>query len=167
MALPAETIGGWTVTQFTKFLKNYLDTQPPRSMPGVVVGDLRVTGTIDASKATISWPGPADFIVVGTNGAPTFTNGWLSWGAPYYPVGYWLDPAGFVHLRDTLKSGTVGSAAFTLPPGYRPASAIGPLIVFSNGAAGRVDIGTDGTVTPSSPSSNVNVVLDGISFRLT
>jgi hypothetical protein len=167
MPLPAETIGGWTVTQFTKFLKNYLNSQPPRSMPGVVVGDMTLSGTLNASKATIIWPGVSDFTNVGSQGAPAFTNGWANWGNPYYPVGYWLDPFGFVHLRGTLKSGTVGQSAFTLPPGYRPEADAGPFIVFSNGGAGRVDVGADGTVTPNSPSNNTDVVLDGIYFRLT
>ena len=167
MPLPADTIGGWTVTQFTKFLKNFLDTQPPRSMPGVVIGDLKVTGSLDASKGTITWPGVPDFNKVGSQGAAPFTNAWASWGPPYYDVGYWLDPFNQVHLRGTLKSGTVGSSAFTLPPGFRPARAAGPFIVLSNGTTGRVDIGTDGTVTPNAPSNNASVVLDGIYFRLT
>src|SRR5579859_6036782 len=136
MPLPAETIGGWTVTQFTKFLKNFLDTQPPRSMPGVIVGNLKVTGALDASAATVTWPGVQDFTVVGSQGAAPFTNSWVSWGAPYFPVGYWLDPLGFVHLRGTLKLGTVGSSAFTLPPGLRPSANAGPFIVLSNGVAG-------------------------------
>src|SRR5579872_5809854 len=162
MPLPKDTIGGWTVTQFTKFLKNFLDTQPPRSMAGVIIGNVRVTGELDASSATISWPGKSDFTVVGDMGAPKFQNGWTNWGAPYFDVGYWLDSFGFVHLRGTLHSGTLGSPAFTLPPGYRPSQNAGPFIVFSNGGAGRVDIGADGTVTPSSPSSNASVALDGI-----
>jgi len=165
MPLPVATIGDWTITQLVKFIKDILENQPPRNLPTAVVGDAEVTKSLTL-KGNLVLPN-ADFQIVGEAGQPPFMNGWVSWDSPYNPVGFWKDALGFVHLRGVLKSGTVGSAAFTLPPGMRPALSVGPLAVLSNGALGRVDIGADGTVTPQSPSNNTYVVLDGIHFRTT
>lgn len=164
MPLPVSKIGDWTTTQLVKFIKDILENQPPRNLPSAIITNAKVTGTLEID-GDLTFPTDPNFHVIGSTGAPPFTNGWLNWGPPYHDVGYWKDPLGFIHLRGTLKSGTVGSAAFTLPPGMRPALTAGPFIVFSNGAAGRVDVGADGTVTPLSPSNNANVVLDGIYFK--
>jgi hypothetical protein len=166
MPLPVAKIGDWTTTQLVRFIRDILETQPPQNFPTAIVGDAKITSSLEVT-GTIAFPKNPDFHDIGVAGEPAFQNGWTSWGSPYFPVGYWLDPLGFVHLRGTLKSGTVGSAAFTLPPGLRPALDAGPFIVLSNGAAGRVDVGSDGTVKPTSPSNNTYVVLDGIYYRLT
>lgn len=163
MPLPVTTIGDWTTTQLIKFIKDILENQPPRNLPTVIMGDAQVNGTL-ALRGSVSFPGNTTFHQVGTTGQPAFAHGWVNWGSPNFPAGFWKDPFGFVHLQGVIKSGTVGSSAFTLPPGLWPAATVGPLPVLSNGAVGRVDIGTDGSVTPISPSSNVYVGLDGIVF---
>lgn len=96
--------------------------------------------------------------------APTFTNSWVNYGSGFNDAGYYKDALGFVHLKGLIKSGTVGSSAFTLPVGLRP-QATELLGTVSNGAVGRVDIATSGTVTPTSPSNNTWVALDGLTFR--
>ena len=55
----------------------------------------------------------------------SFNNTWVKWGNSY-PVTYWKDLSGVVHLSGGLKGGTVsvGTASvpiFTLPAGYKPA----------------------------------------------
>ena len=93
----------------------------------------------------------------------SFDNSWVNYGAPYHNAAYCKDAHGFVHLRGMIKDGTVGFSSFTLPAGSRPPSQV-LHVAISNGALGRVDILTDGTVVSKTPSSNVYVSLDGISF---
>ena len=84
-------------------------------------------------------------------------------GAPFNPTGYFKDPFGIIHLRGTIASGTINTAAFTLPAGYRPANTerIG---VNSNDAMGRLHINSTGTVVPVI-GNNASFCLDGITFR--
>lgn len=93
--------------------------------------------------------------------APSFTNGWAIFAGR--TVGYRKNSEGFVVMRGSIASGTVGSSAFTLPTGYRPAATeLFPVTTF--GGVGRVDITSSGTVVPTSPSNNAFVVLDPIRF---
>lgn len=92
----------------------------------------------------------------------TFTNSWVNFDTDR-PAGFYKD-RGRTYLTGLLKSGTVGSSAFTLPSGYRPASVNGLIFaVDSNGAFGVIVILSTGTVIPSS-GSNVYFSLEGISF---
>lgn len=164
MPLPESNIGEWSTTQLVKFIKDILENQPPRNLPTVRIGDARIDGTLGL-KGRVTFPGDPDFHLISATGEPAFTNAWVNWGAPNFAAGYWQDPFGFVHLQGVIKTGVVGSAAFTLPPGLRPAATAGPYAVVSNGALGRVDVGADGTVTPIAPSNNTYVSLQGIYFR--
>ena len=91
--------------------------------------------------------------------APTLTNGWLG-NSTYY--GYYKNTIGEVVLAGSLKSGTLGASAFTLPVGYRPSQTIKRACV-SNNAFGYVEIGTDGTVKLY--GSNAFVEIGSVSFR--
>jgi hypothetical protein len=64
-----------------------------------------------------------------------------------------------------MKDGTVNSAAFTLPPGYRPEKTL-LFSVLSNATIGGVSISAAGVVTPITPSNNAYVSLDGIRFKV-
>lgn len=110
--------------------------------------DLQLTGTIKQDDWT----------------APSFLNSWVNYGGSYNTAGYFRDKNGIVHLRGMIKLGSVGSAAFTLPEGYRPTNNE-LLATISNGAIGRINIDSSGNVTPASPSNNAWVSLDGITFR--
>jgi len=95
--------------------------------------------------------------------APTYTNSWVDAGAPYLIAGYYLDGFGVVHLQGSIKSGTINTAAFTLPTGYRPTSTL-TFAVVSNNTIGGVTVSSAGVVTPTF-GNNAYVALDGISFR--
>lgn len=65
-----------------------------------------------------------DAVLLGAVGAtawqtPTLLNGWENYGASWYGAGYLRDASGFVHLRGLIRNGTAGTAALTLPAGYR------------------------------------------------
>jgi hypothetical protein len=103
---------------------------------------------------------------------PTLLNGWVYYGAPYEPPGYYMDVAGVVHLRGLVKSGTVGYATpiFILSKPYLPLyTPICPVI--SADALGEVRIlapgdssGASGAVVAAVIGSNPWLSLSGISF---
>lgn len=65
-----------------------------------------------------------DWILVGTNGAPAFENGWVDYNsAQFGQLRFMKDNFGFVTITGAVGSGTVGSTTpiFHLPVGYRPA----------------------------------------------
>jgi len=96
--------------------------------------------------------------------APTLGNSWVNYdAASYSAAGYFRDTLGIVHLRGILKGGTLTSAAFTLPAGYRPAK-IEYHAVVSNGAFGFCVVSSNGQVIPW-VGNNAAFSLDGITFR--
>jgi hypothetical protein len=93
-----------------------------------------------------------------------YQNSWVDYGGGTFgAVSYYKDTDGIVHLRGAIKSGTVPSIAFVLPPGFRPASTSYHACV-SNNSFGFVAITPGGSLTPQ-VGSPVYVSLDGISFR--
>lgn len=113
-----------------------------------------------------------DMIVLGRirDGGPdpvstisSFTSSWVAFDAAR-TVTYYRD-RGRVYISGAIKSGVIGSPAFTLPAGYRPTTS-GPLAfaVMSNGDFGEIDISAAGVVTPV-VGNNAYVFLHGISFR--
>lgn len=109
----------------------------------------------------IQWEAGASAIEAWINA--TMTNAWVDYGG-YGTTGYCKTDEGLVKLRGVIKTGTVNSAAFTLPAFYRPATALA-FGTISNNVIGRVDISAAGAVTPVTPSNNTYVTLDGIIFR--
>lgn len=106
-------------------------------------------------------------VAVGSGGsAPAFTNRWANYDtANYASASYWRDANGIVHLRGQVKDGAIGSAAFTLPVGYRPLKRR----IFStvaNGLFAAVLVRDDGQVIPQT-GSNAIFSLDGIAFETT
>lgn len=84
-------------------------------------------------------------------------NSWVNTGGLYYNAEYKLDANGFVHLRGVIKSGMVGSTAFTLPVGCRPSKKVPIPTISYNGSTyiiARVDISNTGTVVPVIGSNN-------------
>lgn len=157
-----QSLGNLTVGWLVKFMR-----QQQRLFPVKFV-DVFKTDTLTVEKKLIVTD-EVEFSAFGTvrffgdQAQPAFTNGWVAYGSPYRSPGFTKTAEGIVLLQGVIKLGAVGSSAATLPPGYRPSAAL-TLGTFSNGSFGRVDIGSDGAITPQSPSSNLSVVLDGIWF---
>ena len=158
-----QTLGDLTVTWLTRFIQQQLALFPTTSLETFQAEALTVVNKLTVQDL-VDFQGYKTLRFVGTVGQPAFTASWAPYGAPYSDPSFLLLPFGYVALHGTMKNGTLGSSAFTLPPGYRPAAPI-PFLVLSNGAAGRVDVGADGTVTPLAPSTNASVVLDQIIFK--
>ena len=98
------------------------------------------------------------------NNVGAFTGSWVNYGSGFAAAAYSKNSEGMVKLKGLIKSGTVGSAAFTLPAGYRPTSQL-LFSTPSNGTMGRTDVTSAGLVTPNSPTNNTWVCLDPIYFR--
>lgn len=157
------TIGNWTESQFQKTVREAIAQLLPDFIPGLTVDDLIVKGSL-ALKGVASFPRTVTY--VGGSGAPVFTNSWANFGSTAAPAAYWKDAFGIVTLEGTIKSGTVGSAAFTLPPGFRPdKDRFFP--AYSNAVLGLVQVTAAGLVTPlvTGTASNVSYSLDAIQFR--
>ena len=95
---------------------------------------------------------------------PVLLNGWENFEQGCLVATYWKDPWGLVHLDGLIKSGTVPSTAFTLPPGYRPLLAFTGVAI-SNLGAGYVDVQANGNVDIGVGLGNVWLSLAGMTFR--
>lgn len=89
-------------------------------------------------------------------------NSWVYFGSTFFEGSYVMDEIGYVHLRGVIKSGTLNTAAFTLPENMRPKSVL-QFPTISNNAFGIIQVNTDGTVVPTI-NSNAFYMLDGIKF---
>jgi hypothetical protein len=97
--------------------------------------------------------------------APALTNGWVNFdgGTQFTAAGY-RKIGDLVFLKGLIKTGTINTAAFTLPVGYRPPANSGVAYgVASNDLFGVLVINPSGTVVPTN-GSNVWFQLDGVMF---
>ena len=158
-----DNIGKWSPSELVKYIRDLFQNAPPDFLPYLKAEEVQVYDKL-VIRNDLQWLLDKKFLEIGAAGAPAFTNSWVNYGTGYANAAYWKDPFGMVHLRGLIKSGTVGNAAFTMPPGYRPE--VSHLFgTISNGAIGRVDVLTDGTVTPLSPSNNTWVSLEGMTYK--
>lgn len=86
----------------------------------------------------------------GTPAAPawtavTFANGWVNYGGTLATAAYRKHASGQVEIKGVIKSGTLGTAAFTLPIGLRPLEER----VFDVTGTNDLRIASSGTVTPT------------------
>jgi hypothetical protein len=132
-----------------------------------LTGDFASDSTNDLFWICTAGGTPGTWVQVGAGATDTawtavsaFTNSWVSFGAPEFAPGFRL-VNGWVRLRGCMKSGTSGTAAFTLPSGYRPTATCGFPAV-ANGAFASVSIASTGAVTAT--GSNASFFLDNISF---
>lgn len=96
--------------------------------------------------------------------APTLSNSWVDYDGSHTAA--YTKNNGLVRTQGWLKNGALGSAAFTLPSGYRPAQDL-RWIAYSSTAAGTIGvlrINTNGEVIPSAPGDNGHFSIDGIVF---
>jgi hypothetical protein len=94
--------------------------------------------------------------------APALLNSWAN-QANYNPAGYRKDENNVVHLRGNLITGTVGTVAFNLPAGYRPA-AFGTYASAGTSGITACEIRPNGDVFVSVAPSN-QFGMNGISFK--
>lgn len=97
-----------------------------------------IVGSLDTGRAT-GWR-PVSFL-----------GGWGNFGSPWQTAQYRRDHDGRVWLRGVISGGTVGSAAFRLPEGFRPpADFVTAAISSGSNPPGlcRLQINADGTVVP-------------------
>jgi hypothetical protein len=82
------------------------------------------------------------------------------------------DVGGIVHLEGEIKTAHSQSAAFTLPPAFRPSKNVYALINLCTGSIGRLDITPSGAVTVTPEGTNdfwmvkCGVSLEGASYAL-
>jgi hypothetical protein len=156
------SLADWDTARLVRFLQEFFRRNEPTTFAHITVEDLLIENQI-AIKDQVTYKG-VNFHQVGGSGEPPFANSWANSGGSAYVAGYWRNPWREVRLRGSIHSGTVGSTAFTLPPGFRPQGTM-TFAVVSNSLFGIVTIDSSGNVKPISPSSNVSVSLDGISFK--
>ena len=99
-----------------------------------------------------------------------YENSWVSYNAADYDVaGYYKDRDGFVHLRGSIKDGTLQARAFRLPGGWRPLKIKNYAVFCSVCSSGvqMLSITPGGEVIPQSAvvGSNALVSLEGIVFE--
>ncbi len=102
--------------------------------------------------------------IVGSGGSePAFQNSWANFGGAHAPASFYRDPAGWVHLKGLVASGSSTATMFTLPDGYCP-----PFTVYFTSASNlvqcAVQVDTAGNVSKPIGGSNAYVSLNGISF---
>lgn len=95
--------------------------------------------------------------------APGLGNSWINYVGAGMPAGYRRLANGLVLVRGLLSSGVLGSAAFTLPAGYRPGQDMSWATDNGGVAGGYTTVGTAGAVTPAG-GTNGYVRLDTIVF---
>lgn len=95
--------------------------------------------------------------------APTFQNGWTNYSSTFTTAAYTITEDGWVRLRGLVKGGTINTAIFTLPTGYRPtATHLFTASTYPN-AYCRIDVRADGQVVAAT-GNNTWVALDNLAF---
>ncbi|TFD51945.1 hypothetical protein E3T46_07605 [Cryobacterium sp. Hh11] len=119
-----------------------------------LVGNVSVSGAITTDLST-GWI------------TPTLGNSWVALNTTDSTAQYRRMADGTVRLRGFVKSGTTGTAIFTLPAGFRPSVAREVALNIGGSGFAEIDIMADGTVKVAqyvSGGSNTAVALFGISF---
>lgn len=125
------------------------------------VKDVRFTMPSDAPWRTVASSGTIE---------PYFKNSWTPEDdATYHAAACCMFPLGIVRLRGVMDAGTIGSAAFTLPSGWRPNRkmwfAAGCEVEGVAPTIGFVVVDTSGNVIPKY-GDNASFALDGIQFQV-
>lgn len=94
---------------------------------------------------------------------PTLLNGATAIDAANYPIGYFKDSLGFVHLRGAVNAVPQFTTIFTLPVGYRPQPNARFVISADNNSFGNVLVSSNGSIRIDKLAGASNY-LTGISF---
>lgn len=93
---------------------------------------------------------------IGATGEPAFSNSWVNYDASAWTSArYMKDSQGFVHVEGMIKNGTINTAYFTLPVGYRPAKAVALPIGVPSGVS-YCYVNADGTIQHGGGSTTWN-----------
>jgi hypothetical protein len=129
-------------------------------------GAIPFTGPITGTSATFNNPGSAIAQNAWTEVLDvSMSNSWVNFGGTSVnSVGYYRDSLGRVKGKGVIKSGTIGSAALTLPAEYRPSRRC-YFAAVSNGAFGFFTVEENGDVIPQA-GNNTYFSLDQMDFRV-
>jgi hypothetical protein len=113
--------------------------------------------SVAAVAATVG-PQEGVWVLVGSGGtAPAFAGAWVNSGGADMTVRF-MRKNGRTYIDGLAKTGAIGTAVFTLPPGFRPAANTQRASMASGNVVARLSIAAAGTVTVVS-GSNVWVSL--------
>lgn len=158
-----------------EFLTKFTHDQPNRhrfghafSMPGVPKS-ISSVASVGEGESPAKWDhihshDDSDLHTIGAVNEPIYKNGWVAHTPGAYPVQY-VKINELVLLQGLIKDGVVGTVAFTLPVGYRPATEK-IFAVISNNVFGQVRVNPNGNVDIQGPSSNIWVSLANIIFKV-
>ena len=130
------------------------------------------TGWATSLNEYLSALGAATVVVPPTwTDVSSFSNGWVEYNASYVGCRYCLDDLNFVHIELTMKQGTLGAVAFTLPAGFRPPKTVMSSAWVSDGMGGTNNIGRvivepSGNVTLSANSGYNSTFAATFSFSV-
>jgi len=141
---------------------------------GTVPNATHATAADTATTATTATtanalPAP-ELHVIGAPGQPGFEEGAqnpaLEPGTPFslVPAAFFKDHDGVVHLEGFVKAGT-GPKAFTLPPGYRPASGKAQLFPAAEAYVFGSNVSIGGKDFSGAVYIGGEAILSGITFR--
>lgn len=167
--LRIDDLRGLSQDELAQRLVDALGTQQD-SVKGALGGKLLVGENLCARVKRIQVNVPAvAWREVGATGNPAFENSWVNFNSALLDTAaFRINDEGRVDLKGTMKSGTLGTACFTLPSGYRPSNGK-VYMTFSNSVSGYVAVGTTGAVTlgTGSVGSTVSFSIDGVFFYAT
>jgi hypothetical protein len=143
----------------TAWLARFIQEMVGQSMPQQVAFQgadqvtvnnlLQVLDQIEISKQAFDYLGLGydKWHVVGTTGEPAFQNGWTNYDitGTWQPARFRKFPGGLVSVQGLVKSGTLDTAIFTLPAGYRPNQAL-MMTGTNNAQIARLDVSAAGII---------------------
>ncbi len=103
---------------------------------------------LDAAQGGIAAGAAEGWHEIGAASEPTFVNSWVNFGGAIATAAFRKLPGGLVVLKGSMKDGTLGTDAFILPVGYRPAAALFIEVASVAGTSGRLQIESNGVVSP-------------------
>ena len=103
--------------------------------------------TLSSAQGGIAAGALEDWHEIGATSEPGFANSWVNAGAQA-TAAFMKLPTGLVVIKGIIKSGTLGTAAFTLPVGYRTVAQQDFAAYTSGAALGRVVLSSNGQVRP-------------------
>jgi hypothetical protein len=120
-----------------------------------------------ASRRAAKAPARAVAVVVPVWRTLTPMNGWSYGGYSTNHIAVYKDANGVVHLHGSLKGGTSGSVAFTLPRADRPKHRLYIPIYTNNATIGGIQVNTNGQCQiwdDATGTATLYPGLDGVSF---